>query len=563
MTSPYYVIVRCLCQNPAEYYCNTCGDSLCANCKPIHVGSKAIEHHSVVPYAERLIPSHVTFLFCTEHTDNKCTLWCERCEDAACTKCVTTTHRSHEFTDIELIVKKKRGLIQQRLNHLESNNLKEWEDLMEKSTQTTSVYLEDVSAVDRKLDERAEEFNQNMNDIVQRKKNQLEDMKSADLVILRRQEEKVLKGLQSVKEEIKECEELLRNGDMTNLLKYTEIEQNNEEILPTVFNKLPPPFTHGLINTKSLINMFGTLGSTEPLHVSEDISDSERCSDSATGKTVQMAPMPSPVVQSSLTVDYNWPVVVSVESGRAWVRTHARQIQLLDRHGNITNTKYTDFYFNDCALSPQGDILFTVMRTNFIKSVSREKGISKTLFQAPWEPHGLCCRPNGDIVVTFLSKGKVIVYNRSGDILQEVGSNVVKYPYSVAVNNVNTDLYIIDKEQGLEELPGKVVALDNNYRLRYQYKGLEDIKFYPSGLSTDHIGNILITDRNNNRVHILDKNGHFPRYLVPAGQGFFKPLSIRVDSEGSAWVTELNGRVKIVTYLKYCLSDDSESPIVD
>ena len=118
----------------------------------------------------------------------------------------------------------------------------------------------------------------------------------------------------------------------------------------------------------------------------------------------------------------------------------------------------------------------------------------------------------------------------------------------MAQSKVNSDLYIGDL--GCDESASKVVALDKDYRIRYEYTGQRDREhFIPRDLCTDNAGRVLVTDTVNNRVHILDRDGHFLQYLLTEEQGLSEPWRIDVDSKGNAWVGEMGGSVKVVKEL--------------
>ena len=93
----------------------------------------------------------------------------------------------------------------------------------------------------------------------------------------------------------------------------------------------------------------------------------------------------------------------------------------MDRHGSVKDTIHTDFGLNDnMVLSPQGDILLTDRNNKCIKAISGGKKKVKTLFKLMWQPDGLCCLHNGDIAVTFLGEGRVVIYSASGKVIKEL-----------------------------------------------------------------------------------------------------------------------------------------------
>ena len=123
--------------------------------------------------------------------------------------------------------------------------------------------------------------------------------------------------------------------------------------------------------------------------------------------------------------------------------------------------------FDDMVLSSQGDILLSDYDNNCIKSISTNKTV-KTLFKLKWELYGLCCLHRGDIVVTFPSEGRVVIYSMSGKVIKELDKKLFTQPSWVAQSKVNSDLYISGS--------GKVLALNADYKARYDYTGQRGTK---------------------------------------------------------------------------------------
>ena len=207
------------------------------------------------------------------------------------------------------------------------------------------------------------------------------------------------------------------------------------------------------------------------------------------------------------------------------------------------------------AISPQGELLLSDNIYHCIKTVSPDK-VVRVLFGTQWRPNQLCCLHNGDVAVTFQYDSKVVIYSRSGKIIQELNQKLFRYPIKVAQNKFNNDFYICDRGR-------KIIALDTSYHLKYEYIGQGNTNFIPKDICTDSAGHVLITDTN--RVHILDKDGQFLQHLLTREQRrglqglmdyltyrevMSEPLCIDVDSEGNAWVAHGDGKVKVVKYLK-------------
>ena len=584
----YNKAVTCLCDNIAEYHCNTCGDTLCSKCKAIHQKSKATSHHSVVPYGEKLRPEHLYSLSCLDHKGKECNFWCEKCSKATCIDCVTTSHQGHILIKLEAVLKEKTAKLQSELSNLESNELKDWEALMEEAKQMTADFLDKVDKMGKELDVRAKEFHAKVDEIFKASKKQLEDMKKTSVANLQQQEKMVSGGLEKVKQEIRDCEDKLRNGSMDSLLQYEEKPEKMKVPLPKLSPAMPTKLTPSHIISQCLTEMFGVLteqqakgakanigatsqhlpnltdqgnvgllkGTTQKTEGSESKSTpqgNQETPTKATLPTPQRQLIPTPSVQSSFYTRYNSydQSIVCVGTGLAWVRTGDKKLKLMDQSGAVKDAIDNWFYFSDVVLSPQGEFLLTDTNNKCIRSIHLDR-VARTLFRTQWTPYGLCCLHSGDVAVTFNSEGRVVIYNMSGKIVQELSKKLFKLPHGVTQNKVNHDLCVCDKNKSESTSTGKIVALDvSSYHARYKYRGQDTTPFCPMDLCTDSAGRVLIADYIATRVDILDKDGQFIQYLLTKEQGLLKPISIDVDSEGNAWVgEERNGGVKVVKYLQ-------------
>ena len=575
-------IITCGCNNPTEYHCNTCGENLCSTCKQKHLQNKDTKHHSVVEYTQKLTPGSLSSLLCHDHDGKECICWCQTCRKAACIDCVTKSHQDHRFTELETVLQEKRASLQKELNNLETNIVKEWQNLMIEARKKTSDFLGQVNGIEKEIEIQAKEFHKRVEVIKENFKAQLNEFKTSNLTILHEQEKMVSEGLEKVKQEIKECEDRLRSSNVESLLGHGFANGSKKDTLPKLFSAGSPVFIPSQIDIKSVTEMFGQLivqnanrlvegASQPPDDTSPNIQKSSKTSEAKKPNvqdTTHLMParhgrpvrptarytqtrdtrlIPKPSVQSEFGTNISWPSVTCVGSGLAWVKTDTKTIQLMDRHGAVMNSINTDFVYQDNCLSPQGDILLSFQVNKCIMAISPDKKV-RTLFKLQWEPYGLCCLHTGDIAVTFYWEGRLVIYSMSGKVIKEIAKKLFTYPYRVAQSKVNSDLYISDCGAA------KVVALDKDYRVRYEYTGQHDRgSFTPVGLCTDNTGCILITDSDNHRVHILDRDGRFLQFLLTEEQGLWKPLSVDVDSEGNAWVGEdtyIKGGVTVVKYLQ-------------
>ena len=207
----YHRLINCRCGNPVEHYCHNCEARLCTDCKVLHEGNSETSNHQVVPYAERFMQSYMINLLCIDH-DDQCTHWCKDCKKPGCLFCTTNTHNRHDVIPLDVILKEKIAKEPKELTKdMKSNILKEWDDRLMETKQVSTAYIEKVNWVERRLEEKAEEFNKKVNDVLEVSKKQLECMKNASLVNLHHQEMVVLDGIVKVKEEFDESDDQLQN----------------------------------------------------------------------------------------------------------------------------------------------------------------------------------------------------------------------------------------------------------------------------------------------------------------------------------------------------------------
>lgn len=111
--------------------------------------------------------------------------------------------------------------------------------------------------------------------------------------------------------------------------------------------------------------------------------------------------------------------------------------------------------------------------------------------------------------------------------------------------NTNEDICVSDVNAY------SLVVVDKTGRVRFRYDGTpaKTEKFLdPRCLVTDSFGHIILTDNNNDCLHILDRNGQFLRCVDNCGLD--RPFGLSVNNEGRLLVGLPTGKIKVIQYLK-------------
>ena len=174
-----------------------------------------------------------------------------------------------------------------------------------------------------------------------------------------------------------------------------------------------------------------------------------------------------------------------------------------------------------------------------------------------WKPSQLCVTSSGDFLLTMYSD-------------DETQSRVVRYSGSAEKQNIqfddegqplysgNSKVKYISVNRNLEICVTAwaafaVVVVDQAGKLRFRYTGhpspTKKEPFRPRCITTDSQCHILTADWNNHRIHILNADGMFLRFINNCDLEY--PYGLSVDSNDSLFVCEcLRGSVKKIRYLK-------------
>ncbi|XP_062593638.1 uncharacterized protein LOC134255143 [Saccostrea cucullata] len=250
--------------------------------------------------------------------------------------------------------------------------------------------------------------------------------------------------------------------------------------------------------------------------------------------------------------------IVCVGSAEVWVNGTDKMICCVDIHGAVqdTVTSTCNRFPNDITVTREEELLYSDAINRTVNIV--RDGKTKTLITIPrgWHPRGLCCTRSGDILVSMNSTDKIcykIVCYQGQRVTQEIEKDERGDPiyqggeYGVyVVENNNGDIVASDRNAF------KVVVVDRTGKVRFRYNDKPpggERSFGPTHIVTDSMGHIIVTDCQNDCLHILDQNGQFLRCVDNCG--LEDPYGLSVDSEGKLWVgLFFSGEMKVIKYMK-------------
>ncbi|XP_065944450.1 tripartite motif-containing protein 2 [Magallana gigas] len=235
------------------------------------------------------------------------------------------------------------------------------------------------------------------------------------------------------------------------------------------------------------------------------------------------------------------------DDNKVWMGGESTELKLFDLHGHLHHTVHiTTEGFYLCMYNKQ--VVYSDQRNKAVRMISDTDTVVTMFTTRDWVPFGVTSAASGDLLVCLRKddQSKVVRYSSIGTVLQEIQYDSQCQPlYKQAVyitENVNGDIIVTDWEKKA------VIAIDRLGIFRYSYSG-KDKSFKALSVATNSNGHVIITDRPGNKIHMLDRDGRFLRYIIPDG-GIEEPRAVCILGDGEMMVGEcFTGIVKRIKYL--------------
>nr|XP_022309170.1 uncharacterized protein LOC111114919 [Crassostrea virginica] len=549
-------VVRCaLCRDAvAPLYCNVCHTHLCGDCVEKHFSDKS-KVHNVVPLEQFL--STLNYPKCPTHPTKQCELHCEQCDIPICTSCISSgKHIGHKQLEMFADFENKKEVLRRDLQELEKSIFPKYQESAAIIKTQKTDQLKHSQKLTAELNIQGEALHREIHTIIQRKQAEIDEMNAQHLAAIEKQEGETNKALHEIKQVIQELKSLLDTSDVGLVSKYrSRIAE---------FRKLPhklkislPNFLPQKINREELLKQIGSL---RPLSIETEEQGYTVPSPGAESSPPARPLLDVPRLITDIpTTGYDYLHNVSCLSDEEiWTRGDNKIMKLYNLKGELFKSVQTKSGYipSDIAVTRSGGLVYTDYGDSSINLVSGTQ-IQTLITLRGWTPLSLCSTSSGDLLVTMRSddgkQTKVVRYSGStekqtiqqddqGKPLYSSGGYNIKY----LSENRNSDICVADCKAGA------VVVVSAAGKLRFRYTGPPSTpgeSFHPLGITTDSQANILTSDPDNHRIHIIDQDGLFLRFLHNCGLQC--PWGLCVDSLDYLFVAEFNtGKVKKLQYYK-------------
>ncbi|XP_056008520.1 E3 ubiquitin-protein ligase TRIM71-like [Ostrea edulis] len=542
------VLLCDLCETvPLQSHCELCNINLCVNCAVKHL-SDSSKRHKVVPFLHR---KSTNYHKCPDHADKHCEMYCEKCSIPVCLTCVTSgKHKGHEISDILEKLSAKTEILQKDLEELETRIYPRYEG-MTSDVETEKAELErKYGKLTTDADEQGENLHREITAIVNRRKSAITEMKNKHLSTLNKNTDEITQKMTELKQIMSDLKSILKSNDVS--LTSTYKSRNSEfRTLPPKVRVTLPSLSPQKINKDQLNEMFGSLS---PLSINTEHGDTMKSAEAVSSPPVKPL-LDEPRVTATIDTGYNRLFSVScLSEDQVWTCGGNDTMKLLNLQSKLLTSIQTKSGREpiDIAVTRDGDLVYTDYCNNTVNLI-RNKQIQTVITLQGWRPLYVCCTAANDLLVTMISddrkQSKVVRYSGSTE-KQSIqfddqgrplySSHHIKY----LSENRNLDICVADR------LASAVVVVNQSGKLRFRYTGHPSNtkqSFDPCGITTDSQSHILTADYDNHRIHILDQDGQFLRY-IHCGLEF--PHGLCVDIRDNLFVAEWGtAKVKKIQYL--------------
>jgi hypothetical protein len=240
--------------------------------------------------------------------------------------------------------------------------------------------------------------------------------------------------------------------------------------------------------------------------------------------------------------------ITVIDDNRVWMGGASKELKSFDFQGNLHEIVPITARGGYLSIHNK-QVIYTARGSNTVCRVADDKTYQTMFKTGEWIPYGITCTASDDLLVCLGKddQSKVVRYSSTGTVLQEIQYDSRGRPLYRKANyiseNANWDVIVADWKKNA------VIAVDRLGMFRFSYSGRDDT-FDVCAVTTDSAGHVIVTDFEGDKIHMLDRDGRFLRYIIP-DQGIQRPRGVCIVGDGEMFVGECKtGIAKRIKYLE-------------
>lgn len=529
----------------AEVHCDSCQVKMCRPCSGHHVSNSHSRKHEIVPYTSRKIKHKEAK--CDLHSGQICELHCEDCNIPICSKCVLSKlHNQHEIKELsEYFDGKKRDLIKDT-SFMENEIMQHYDSALSKMKEEAEELSRSHEMLEVGIQEQGKRLHQEVDVAIKRELSLARNMKSEDMAAMKDSVSHMEDLRSSLQQEIERNKKIVKSGDYSKIVSFRSAV-DKFKFMPPRPALSKPVFKASEIKKKTIRQQVGEIQSspkseTPGYQIRED-----------QGKRTALLKEAGVVTEVDTEFEELWRIAF-LHPGQLWCSGDDSSVKKIDLKGSVLQVLVVscEFHPQDISVSPEGALFYTDVDSHSVYIVRKKERNELSLKLSGWKPWSICACSMENILVALkndsYTEAKVVRYVKSKEkqtIQFDDNGQALYSPERslmfVAENQNNKDIIVSDKAWK------QLVVVNKSGKFRFRYP--EGKSFVPRCVTTDTGGRILVTDGENNRIHIIDADGKFISYID--NWSLNVPVSLTIDNDNTLWVGEFySGKIKGIRYLQ-------------
>lgn len=533
------------CAKPAECVCKTCGENFCEKCKRQHLKSKSTKNHQLSPLA---FSDRDECVLHTTHTYDMC---CKDCDVPVCVKCVTENHVGHVFVEKEMLYQQKKDTVLSIISTLKNKLVPKCKDTHNQVLENITNCKQVMANIRGRIRDTAQEIKSLVDAVLEKNMATLERMEISLLQKLLSEESTISDQLTLLTDKLDDLEYRYQNCTPAQLMLTADTKLPlKEENIPYPKQLTLPEYHSKSIPEDKISRLFGEIIESPdamevPITPVHDLGNLYNNMTFPVQKVIGFAPS---------DIQYGRHISC-MRNSCAWISDRLSNMTLVNIQGTTLDTfsikSKGDGYH--CATMTNNLLYIDKAMKRISKLLPKEKKV-ESLFSIPKTWAAISIHSswiNEDILIGMHNKqeAKIVRFESTGKELETIqrnsktGEDLYCYPHYITEGPTG-DVCASDFEKF------SVITVNRKGEYKFTYKGPKKAQFFPHGICTDKVGNILVCDNQcKYRIHMLDPDGVFLRFLLSKDDGILEPLGLCIDDCNNLWLGQ-RGK-EFVSVFKY------------
>jgi hypothetical protein len=245
--------------------------------------------------------------------------------------------------------------------------------------------------------------------------------------------------------------------------------------------------------------------------------------------------------------------IAVTDDNKIWMGGASYELKLFDFQGVLHDTVPITTHGMYLTVHNK-HVTYTRPVSNTVCKVADDKSIQTMFTTGNWEPLGITSTTSDDLLICLHKddQSKVVRYSSTGKVLQEIQYDSRDLPLHTPLyrdpvyiaENINGDIIVTDWREN------SVIAVNSLGMYRFSYRPFR-LRLDACAVTTDCAGHVIVTDSSGNKIHMLDRDGRFLRYIIP-DQKIHSPRAVCIIGDEEIIVGEcMSGIAKRIKYLEH------------